>query len=107
SICEFEGFEKTIVDNEKNKEKTVFVGPKVAPRTSPLFQLCRIWEVVNNISLKTKNPEGSKYKWSDRVPTGEEKQEIAEYLFTRGDLSYTALLKILNLKKDDVYANKQ
>lgn len=61
SICEFEGFEKTVFDKEKNKEKIVFVGPNVAPKTSPLFQLCRIWEVVNNISLKTKNPEGSKF----------------------------------------------
>lgn len=107
SVCEFEGFEKTIVDKEKNKEKTVFVGPKVAPKTSPLFQLCRTWEVVNNISLKTKSPEGSKYKWGDRVPNIEEKREIANYLFTNGNLSFTELLKILNLKKDDVYANKQ
>lgn len=107
SVCEFEGFEKILFDKEKNKERTVFVGPKVAPKTSPLFQLCRIWEVVNNISLKTKNPEGSTYKWSDRIPTNEEKQEIADYLFTRGNLSYIELLKILNLKKDDVYANKQ
>lgn len=107
AVCEFEGFEKTLFDEEKNKRKTVFVGPKVAPKTSPLFQLCRIWEVVNNISLKTKNPEGSKYKWSDRFPTIEEKQEIANYLFTHGHLSYTELLKILSLKKDDVYANKQ
>lgn len=107
SICEFEGFEKTIFDKDKNKEKTVFVGPKVAPKTSPLFQLCRTWEAVHNISLKTKNPEGSKYKWSDRVPTLEEKQEIANYLFTNGNLSFAELLKILDLKKDHVYANKQ
>lgn len=107
SVCEFEGFEKTIFDKEKNKEKTIFVGPKVTPKTSPLFQLCRIWEVVNNISLKVKNPEGSKYKWGDRIPTLEEKQEIAEYLFTHGSLSFENLRKILNLKKEDVYANKQ
>jgi len=107
SICEFEGFEKTVFDKEKNKEKMVFVGPKVAPKTSPLFQLCRIWEVVNNISLKIKNPEDSKYKWGDRIPTLEEKKEIAAYLFTNGNLSFAELLKILNLKKEDVYANKQ
>lgn len=62
SICEFEGFEKTVFDKEKNKEKIAFVGPKVAPKTSPLFQLCRIWEVVNTITLKIKNPKGSKNK---------------------------------------------
>ena len=57
SVCEFEGFEKTVFDKEKDKNKTVFLGPKVAPKTSPLFQLCRIWEVVNTITLKIKYKE--------------------------------------------------
>ena len=30
--------------------------------------------------LKIKNPEGSKYKWSDYYPTLEEKEKIAEHL---------------------------
>ena len=107
SVCEFEGFEKTVFDKEKDKNKTVFVGPKVAPKTSPLFQLCRIWEVVNNITLKIKNPEGSKYKWGEKIPTLEEKELIAEYLLKNESLSFTKLLEILNLKKDDVYVNKQ
>ncbi len=107
SICELEGFEKKVLDKEKNKEKLVFVGPKVAPRTAPLFQLCRIWEVVNTLSLKIKNPENSKYKWSDRVISLDEKQKIAEYLFSNGNLSFSELLKILKLKKEDVYTNKQ
>ncbi|MGL6039149.1 MAG: type II CRISPR RNA-guided endonuclease Cas9, partial [Soonwooa sp.] len=107
SVCEFEGFEKTIIDEKLNKEKTIFVGPKVAPKTSPIFQLCKIWEVVNNITLKIKNPEGSKYKWSDYYPTTEEKKQIAEHLSTSITLTYADLLKILNLKKDQVFANKQ
>jgi len=107
SICEFEGFEKTVFDKEKNKNKVVFVGPKVAPKTSPLFQLCRIWEVVNNISLKVKNPEGSKYKWGDKIPNLEEKEALADYLFKNESLSFTKLLEILSLNKSDVYVNKQ
>lgn len=107
SVCEFEGFEKTVFDKEKNKNKTIFVGSKVAPKTSPLFQLCRIWEVVNTITLKIKNPEGSKYKWGEKIPTLEEKELIAEYLFKNDNLSFTKLIEILNLKKDDVYVNKQ
>ncbi len=107
SICEFEGFEKTIFDKDKNKNKVVFVGPKVAPKTSPLFQLCRIWEVVNNISLKIKNPEGSKYKWGDKIPNLEEKEALADYLFKNESLSFTKLLEILSLNKNDVYVNKQ
>lgn len=107
SICEFEGFEKTVFDKEKNKNKVVFVGPKVAPKTSPLFQLCCIWEVVNNISLKIKNPEGSKYKWGDKIPNLEEKEALADYLFKNESLSFTKLLEILSLNKNDVYVNKQ
>lgn len=107
SICEFEGFEKTVFDKEKSKEKIVFVGPKVAPKTSPLFQLCRIWEVVNTITLKIKNPEGSKYKWGEKIPNLEEKEVLAEYLFKNESLSFTKLIEILSLNKNDVYVNKQ
>ncbi len=107
SICEFEGFEKTYIDKETQKEKKAFVGPKVAPKTSPLSQLCKIWEAVNNISLKVKNPEGSKYKWSDKIPVLEEKKKIAEYLSKNANLEFKDLLAILQLKKEDVYANKQ
>lgn len=107
SICEFEGFEKTVFDKEKNKDKVVFVGPKVAPKTSPLFQLCRIWEVVNTISLKIKNPEGSKYKWGEKTPNLKEKEILADYLFKNDSLSFTKLLEILELNKNDVYVNKQ
>jgi len=107
SICEFEGFEKTVFDKEKNKNKVVFVGPKVAPKTSPLFQLCRIWEVVNTITLKIKNPEGSKYKWGEKIPNLKEKEILADYLFKNHSLSFTKLLEILELNKNDVYVNKQ
>ncbi|WP_294328133.1 type II CRISPR RNA-guided endonuclease Cas9 [uncultured Chryseobacterium sp.] len=107
SICEFEGFEKTVFDKEKNKNKVVFVGPKVAPKTSPLFQLCRIWEVVNTITLKIKNPEGSKYKWGEKIPDLKEKEILADYLFKNESLSFSKLLEILELKKEDVYVNKQ
>lgn len=102
SICEFEGIERK--DAFGNSIQT---GPRVAPRSSPLFQICRIWETVNNITLKTKNPEGSKYKWSEYNLTLSQKKEIANYLNTHSKLSYPELLKILKLKKEEVYLNKQ
>ncbi|MCW3085998.1 MAG: cas9 [Bacteroidetes bacterium] len=107
SVCEFEGFETTYTDKETLKEKTIFTGPRVTPKTSPLFQLCKIWEIVNNISLKIKTPEGSKYKWEDRIPTLDEKKEIVDYLSKNSILSFAKLLDILALKKEQVYANKQ
>lgn len=102
SVCEFEG---RMVNDEKGKE--IFVGPKVAPKTSPLFQVCKIWETVNNITLKVKNLEGNKYKWSDYVLNNDQKLQIATHLNTNARLTYSELLKILNLKKENVFANKQ
>lgn len=107
NVCEFEGFETTYFDNKTQQNKTIFTGPKVAPKTSPLFQLCKIWEVVNNIAIKTKNPDGSKYKWGDRIPSIEEKLKIVNFLSVNENLSFSELLKILGLKKEEVYANKQ
>jgi CRISPR-associated endonuclease Csn1 len=106
-ICEFEGFNKKYVDKQSGTEKSTFVGPKVAPKTSPLYQMCKIWENVNNISLKVKNPEGSKYKWSDYYPTIEEKEKIANHLFTNDVLKPEELFKLLDLQKENVFVNKQ
>ncbi len=98
SVCEFEGFWTKI--NTNGKEKELFVGPKVAPKSSPLFQVCKIWETINNISLRRKTGEYLE------IALGK-KQEIFEYMNNNEKLSYTELLKILGLKKDDVYGNKQ
>lgn len=106
STCEFEGFNKIINDKSGN-EKIVFVGPKVAAKSNPLFQLCRIWETVNNISLKVKNPPEAKYKWGEFSPTLDKKIQLVEHLWKSEQLSFTDLLKILDLKKDEVYGNKQ
>ncbi len=38
-----------VVINEK------FVGPPVVAKTNPLFQIHRIWQTINNITLKIKN----------------------------------------------------
>lgn len=98
SFCEFEGFWTKI--NSKGKEKELHVGPKVAHRSSPLFQVSRIWETINNISIKRKTGEPIEI-------TLEKKKEIFAYMDTNERLNYTELLKILGLKKDDVYGNKQ
>ena len=33
------------------KEKEITIGPKVAPKSSPMFQEFRIWQNLNNIQL--------------------------------------------------------
>ena len=97
SVCEFEGFWAKIASN--GKEKELFVGPKVAPRSSPLFQVSKIWETINNITLKKKNGESVEISL-------DKKQDLFNYLDNNEKLTYTDLLKILELKKDDAYGNK-
>jgi CRISPR-associated endonuclease Csn1 len=92
SICEFEG------KIRKNKEgKLVFVGPKVAPRSSPLFQITKIWESINIIKLKGKR--GQEYEI-----TLAQKNELFNYLDNNEKLSEAELFKILKLNKEDGYA---
>lgn len=98
SVCEFEGFWTKL--NSNGKEKELFVGPRVAPKSSPLFQVSRIWETINNISLRRKTGEPIEI-------TLEKKKEIFKYMDNNEKLSYAELLKILGLKKDEVYGNKQ
>lgn len=97
SVCEYEGTWKKIKNNEKEKEH--FIGPKVAHRSSPLFQVCKIWETINNIQIKKK--DGTLFEISF-----EKKNAIFNYLDNHENLSYSELLKILSLKKDEVYSNK-
>lgn len=82
SLCEFEKQEKVMrVQQDDGKggrqlvERRVKFGPKVAPKSSPLFQLCRIYEAVNNIRLI--RPDGS-----PRDITPEERDKLVAYLQT-------------------------
>jgi CRISPR-associated endonuclease Csn1 len=52
-LCEFEMKAYT----NKATGKVVYSGPKCAPRTSPLAQLCAMWEAANNITLFNKSNE--------------------------------------------------
>ena len=95
SLCEFEKHEY------KNKEgKIVFDGPKVAPRTSPLFQICRIWEFVNNIRLE------NGYK-DARELTQEERLKVVDFLDNHEKMTVRDLSKLLGLNKDDEWDLKR
>ncbi|MHB8579177.1 MAG: type II CRISPR RNA-guided endonuclease Cas9 [Ignavibacteriaceae bacterium] len=98
SICDFEGF--WIKKNINGKERDLFVGPKVAHKSSPLFQVSKIWEIINNITIKQK-------KGGLLDIQLDKKRQIFEYLDNNEKMTFSELLKILELKKDDVYGNKQ
>lgn len=95
SVCDFEGFWRKGKDG-----KEYFVGPKVAPKSSPLFQLSKMWENVNNIKLSNRTGE-------DIHLTTEQKWAIFQYLDKNEKLTAADLLKILGFKKDECYINKQ
>lgn len=98
SLCEFEKQEKVMrVQQDDGKggrqlvERRVKFGPKVAPKSSPLFQLCRIYEAVNNIRLT--RPDGS-----PRDITPEERDKIVAHLQSSASLSFATLKKLLKEK---------
>lgn len=97
SICEFEGkFKK-----DKITGKEVFAGPKVMPRSSPLFQVGKIWESINSITLKNKHGEIFSI-------TAEQRLALFEHLDNNKNLSEAELFKILHLNKNEGwYGNKQ
>ncbi|HQG57107.1 MAG TPA: type II CRISPR RNA-guided endonuclease Cas9, partial [Bacteroidales bacterium] len=90
STCEFEK-RKVLVEDGKGGKKEALKGPKVAHRSSPLFQICRIWENINNIKIR------NKYNEEYKIPV-EKKHEIFEYLQSNERLKFKPLLKILGLK---------
>lgn len=115
SICEFE---KKVFRNKNGRE--VEVGPKVAPRTSPVAQVTRIWEAINNIRLtNSKNrrnkslqgqlnlfeeypvPRDARLMMPEYELNREERIKVFDYLNTHEKLSVTDLFRILGLKKSD------
>lgn len=49
SYCEFEHAEKEIII--EGKKKTITTGCKVCPKSSPLFQNFKIWQILNNLQV--------------------------------------------------------
>ena len=110
SICELENKEKTIVKN--GKDKTITIGLRVIPRSSPLFQEFKIWQALNDIEVsvadrqmkrrKKKEEVSSLFGESDefeltgkRALTQEEKELLAKELFIRERLNKSEVLKLL------------
>ena len=95
SVCEFEGFWRKGSDG-----KEYFVGPKVAHRSSPLFQNAKIWENINNIRIENKQGKNIEI-------TLEQKRALFEHLDNNEKLTATDIIRILGLKKNECFFNKQ
>lgn len=106
SFCEFESQEKII----NGKKRTI--GARVAPRSSPLFQEFKIWQVLNNFTIRRKNIDKKKIKgldlFSDDDFSGfdqEAKQSLFEELNVKGNLSFTQVLKAIGYKSSEWESN--
>ena len=88
SVCELEGRQVEIeVDGKK---KTRFIGPKVCPKSSPLFQEFKIWQILNNVTVDR------------RYLTQEEKEKLYDRLCTCEKLSKSEMLKYISSEPEPV-----
>lgn len=88
SFCEFESY--TI----KKDGKEITIGPKVAPKTSPLAQLSSILETVNNITIRNRRND-------ELYILPEQRKALADFLDNNEVLKLTNLYSILNINKRD------
>lgn len=101
SFCEFERHEKLINGNKK------IIGLKVVPKSSPLFQEFKIWQVLNNVSARKK---GSKKRVAKNLGgQGAEEVEIFSFdldakqilfdeLNLKGNLTSGKIMELLGYK---------
>lgn len=97
SFCEFESRKIEVEVESKKKIKTI--GCRVCPKSSPLFQEFKIWQILNNVTISFE--EGGKKK--KRALLQEEKERLFEELLYKDKLSKTDALKILFEKKAKGY----
>ncbi len=105
SICELEGRE---VEIEKNGKKiTKIIGPRVSPKSSPIFQESKIWQILNNVQIEGNVipnvqqdlfGEATEFKYGKRPLTQEEKQTLFAELNIKEKLTSSKVLQILEMK---------
>ncbi|MBR2301461.1 MAG: type II CRISPR RNA-guided endonuclease Cas9, partial [Bacteroidaceae bacterium] len=87
SLCEFEQKKIEIIIDGEKKQKTI--GRKVCPKSSPLFQEFKIWQILNNIEV-TDYETGK--NWFLNI---EEKERLFKELNVRDKLKKSEVLKLL------------
>ncbi len=106
SFCEFESQEKTINGHKKT------IGLRVAPKSSPLFQEFKIWQILNNVLVRKKGSRKRTVKNINQQSLFEEEKEIFvldletkerlfEELNLKGNLSANKVIELLGLKPSE------
>lgn len=86
SFCEFESRQIEVEIDGKKKVKTI--GLRVCPKSSPLFQEFKIWQILNNIQV-TSEQEGKRFLYQD------EKEKLFAELNYKEKLSKAEAIKLL------------
>ena len=93
SICEFE--QREIVKDGKKKT----VGLRVVPKSSPLFQEFKIWQILHYLKFINKSTgEIQEFKESD---FGDSKNQLFQELNLRGSLTSIQILEVLGYNKKE------
>ncbi len=98
-ICELEGRRMAVTFNDGGVEtrKVRRVGPPVIPRSSPLFQQFKVWQVLNNLRIIPNGIRGE-------VVLAEDDQDVAlrtflfEELDIKGKMKASEVLRMLSLR---------
>lgn len=109
SFCEFEQREI------KLEGKTKTVGLRVAPKSSPLFQEFKIWQILNNVLVRKSGSKKRTVKKEDPNHSNENleifdlsidaKQQLFEELNIKGNLKSSTLIELLGYKSKDWEVN--
>lgn len=103
SFCEFESKEVKIDDKKK------IIGSRVAPKSSPLFQEFKIWQILHNVLVRKKGSKkrtAKKHNQSELFETEQEifelnqeaKQSLFDELNIKGNLSASKIIEVLGYK---------
>ena len=96
SVCEFE--KRCFYDAEGNVKRNkqgeiIYDGPKVVPRTSPLFQIFKNWQSINNLRFHNRKNE---YLYI----TKEQKQQIANIMDIHKVLKLEDVQNVLDITSE-------
>lgn len=97
SFCEFEVKEKEIENNGKIVIQKI--GPKVAPKSSPLFQEFKIWQILNHLELRNKITKEKSCLDQDT------KVMVFEELNIKGGMTANQFLKFIGYKESEWEVN--
>jgi CRISPR-associated endonuclease Csn1 len=97
SFCEFESKDIEVDKNGQKVKKKI--GLRVAPKSSPLFQEFKIWQVLHNVEFRSRQTK------EILVPDPDAKKLLFNELNLKGNLNAVKVFEILGYKPKEWEAN--